>query len=495
MPYSASESPQPAYRIDANPRLRLLIPLVVACGLFMEGLDSTVINTAIPQMARSLGEAPLRLNLAVTAYLIALAVFIPISGWVADRFGARNVFCCAILLFTVGSVLCGLATSLEMLVATRIVQGMGGAMMTPVGRLILLRSFPKSELVRAMNYVTIPALVGPSIGPIVGGFLVTYASWRWIFFINLPIGIVSILLAWRYAENFRVQSPGHFDFTGFLLCGLGLASLQFGLENIGRHLISGTEEAALLGIALASLLYYGRHARRTVNPAVDLHVFGIKTFSIAVIWGGLSRIPLGSLPFLIPLLLQLQFGYSPFQSGLHTFLIAVGALTLKSMVSRLLRRFGYRRLLIGNSVVVAALIAGMASFHASTPGWLIAGYLLISGIFRSLQFTCSNTLGYADIPIELTSRATSVASVAQQLTMSFGVVTATSMLAIFTGNEGHPTLAAFQWAFMLNGALMLLPILGFLRLAPTAGETVSGHHHHDHDHAATGKLPGGTGGD
>jgi EmrB/QacA subfamily drug resistance transporter len=488
MPFSPPVPTEPAYRTDTEPRLKLLIPLVVACGLFMEGLDSTVINTAIPQMAASLHEVPLRLNLAVTAYLISLAVFIPISGWVADRFGARNVFCSAIVLFTLGSVLCGLAQNLDTLVATRVLQGMGGAMMSPVGRLILLRSFPKSALVRAMNYVTIPALVGPSIGPIVGGFLVTYANWRWIFYINLPIGIVSIALAWRFAENFRVQSPGSFDFWGFVLCAVGLASLQFGLENIGRHLISMTAEAALLGVALVSLLYYGRHARRTVNPAVDLHVFDIRTFRISVLWGGLSRIPLGGLPFLIPLLLQLQFHYSPFKSGLHTFLIAVGALTMKSLAIRLLRRFGYRSLLICNSVILAVIVAGMASFTAETPSLLIAAYLLVSGLFRSLQFTCSNTLGYADIPLEMASRATSVASVAQQLSMSFGVVSATSLLAIFTGGEGHLTNAAFQWTFLVSGILMLAPILGFIRLGEDDGAVVSGHHHEPHHSATANNL-------
>jgi len=472
----SGRAPAPIYRITAEPRLRYLIPLVIACGVFMENLDSTILATSIPQMAESLGESPLRLNVAITSYLLSLAVFIPVSGWVADRFGARSVFCIAIAVFTVGSALCGVATSLPMLVLTRILQGLGGAMMTPVGRLIMLRSFPKNQLITAMSYVTLPALVGPAIGPLVGGFLTTYMSWRWIFYMNIPIGLIGIALAFRYAENFRAASSTRFDFVGFVLCGIGLAATELGLENAGRHLIPAALEAALVAVAALSLALYGFYARRTPNPAVDLTVFRIKTFRISVIGGFVCRVGLGAIPFLLPLLLQVPFGLSAFQSGSLTFVLAVGSMLMKTASPPILRRFGFRRLLVANAVVVGLMTMTLALVRADTPHWLLMAGLLIFGFFRSLQFTCMNTLGYADLSDTTISKGSSIASVGQQLSQSFGVAIAATILALLSGDARAPAAADFVPAFLAVGLLPLISVAYFARLGREDGSQVSGYH-------------------
>lgn len=456
-------------------KTKLLIPLVVASGLFMEGLDSTVIATAIPQIAQNFGEPALNLTVAVTSYLLSLAVFIPISGWVADRFGARNVFCGAVLLFTLGSALCGMSTTLHQLVAMRVLQGLGGAMMTPVGRLILLRSFAKSELVTALTYVTIPALVGPAIGPIIGGFFVGYLSWRWIFYINVPIGLLAAIFAWRHIENFRVASPLPFDFRGFAICGGGLALLEYGLENTGRHLVATPLLVAAYGLGTLCLILYGFHARRALNPAVDLGLFRVRTFRTGVLTGGLVRIPMGGVPFILPLLLQVGFGYSALESGVQTACLALGALTVKSVNRTLLRRFGYRSVLMANSVLVGLSMMGMAAFTAATPSWLMAGYLLLTGAIRSTQFTGVNTLGYSDVTPEMMSRATSVASVGQQLTMSVGVAIGSTLLALLSGG-GALTVDDFRIVLLVYGGFAILIALAFRSLRPNDGEAVSGHH-------------------
>jgi EmrB/QacA subfamily drug resistance transporter len=464
----------PLYRTQTDPRLRVLIPLVVACGLFMETLDSTIITTSIPQIAASLGESPLKLNLAITSYLLSLAVFIPISGWIADRFGTRTVFCWAIVLFTLGSALCGLSTSLAMMVATRILQGFGGAMMTPVGRLILLRSFPKDGLVTAMSYVTMPALIGPTLGPVVGGFLTTYVSWRWIFYINIPIGLAGIVLALRYIENIRMPAPPRFDFLGFLIVGTGLALLELSIESLGRHLVSNTVEALIWAVMLLTMLLYRWHARRVANPALDLKLFAIRTFRISVLTGGLCRIGLGAVPFLLPLLLQVGFGFTAMQSGATTFISGIGAILMKSVSPWMLRTFGFRRLLVANGVIVGLMIAAMALLSAGTPQWLVLPFLLGFGFLRSVQFTSINTLGYADLTPEIMSKATSISGVAQQLAQSFGVACGATLLAIVVGPTAAITGDDFRPVFLLLALIPLVSVLGFIRLKPTDGIEVSG---------------------
>ena len=390
-------------------------------------------------------------------------------------FRSRNVFCGAIVMFTVGSALCGLSTSLTMLVATRILQGFGGAMMTPVGRLILLRSFPKEALVQAMTYVTIPALIGPTMGPLIGGFLTTYASWRWIFYINIPIGLVGIFLAMRYIEDSKMPMPPRFDFTGFAICGMALASTELVLESAGRQLVPLWGEIALGTVAIAGMAIYRWHAQRTANPAVDLKIFRLRSFRLSVLAGGVCRMGLSAVPFLLPLQLQLGFGMTAMQSGAITFVSSLGAILMKSASPPILRHFGFRKLLIGNGVLVGFVIAGMAAFTAATPHALLYCYLLLFGFMRSVQFTCLNTLGYADVPPDMMSRGTSVSSVGQQLSMSFGVAIGATLLGLLVGENGTVTASEFRVVYPLVAILPTLGSLFFLQLLPTDGTQVSGY--------------------
>jgi EmrB/QacA subfamily drug resistance transporter len=456
---------------------RRFVPLIVACALFMENLDSTVIATALPAIARSLDENPLRLNLAITSYLLSLAVFIPLSGWAADRFGARRVFRAAIVIFTLGSACCGAANTLPELVAARILQGLGGAMMVPVGRLVMLRSVAKSELVRAMSYLTVPALIGPVLGPPLGGFIVTYSSWRWIFFINLPIGLLGIALATVFIEDVKEGGEWPLDVRGFVSAGLGLAGLMFGFETAGRGVLPDAAVAALLAIGVISLALYVLHARVHAYPIIDLGLLRIPTFAAAIVGGSVFRIGIGALPFLLPLMLQLGFGLSPFASGLLTFASAAGALTMKITAAPIIRGLGFRRVLIGNAAVSALFLASYSLFTPWTSHWLIFLALLAGGFFRSLEFTGINTLAFADVPPALMSRATSFQSMAQQLSVSIGVGTGALLLHVTLVLNGHAALAAqdFAPAFLAVAAISLASILFFLQLAPQAGAEVSGH--------------------
>ena len=453
-----------------------LVPLIIAVALFMENMDSTVIATSLPAIAKDIGTNPLALKLAVTSYLLSLAVFIPASGWTADRFGARTVFRAAIAVFMVGSIGCALSSSLTDFVFARILQGMGGAMMSPVGRMVLVRTISKRELVSAMAWVTTPALIGPVIGPPVGGFITTYASWHWIFLINIPIGLVGIVLTTRYIENVRAEKHEPFDIAGMIYAGFGIAGLAFGLSVAGLNFLPWTVVAALMIGGAGFLVAYWVHAKRTPVPALDLTLFRLTTFRVSVIGGFIFRLGIGALPFLLPLMLQLGFGLSPFHSGMITFASAAGAMGMKAAASTLLRRFGFRTILLANALISAVLLAACGLFTAATPAYIMLGVLLIGGFFRSLQFTSINTLAYAEVEHERVSRATSLVAVGQQLALSSGVAVGALAVDLAAAWHGHATLVAedFPPAFFAVAAISATSVVFFLQLPHDAGAEISG---------------------
>ncbi|HEV7438818.1 MAG TPA: MFS transporter [Methylobacterium sp.] len=453
-----------------------IVPLVVATALFMENTDSTVIATALPTIAASLGEDPIALKLALTAYLVSLAIFIPISGWMADRYGARTIFRAALVVFMAGSLACAFSGGLTGFVAARFLQGIGGAMMVPVGRLVILRSVPKGELVSALAYLTIPALIGPIMGPPLGGLITTWLDWRWIFFINIPIGIVGIVLASLYIADIREPERPPLDLVGFLLLGLGLATLMLGLASTGRHLLPDWVTWGCLGGGTVLLALYFRHSRAVAYPVLRLDLLRYPTFRAAVTGGSLFRIGTGAIPFLLPLMLQIGFGLDPLQSGLITFAAAAGAMFVKVVGPRILRLLGFRRVMVANAVMAAAFLAVNGLFTAQTPHWLIVGLLFVGGCLRSLQFTCVNAIAYADLESRDMSSGTSLASVAQQISLSLGVTIGALALEAAAGWHGRSTIAAadFAPAFVTVALISAASVFAFLRLAPDAGAEVSG---------------------
>ncbi|AZG75398.1 DHA2 family efflux MFS transporter permease subunit [Methylocystis rosea] len=451
-------------------------PLIIATALFMEQLDGTVLATALPAMAADLHEDPVALKLALTSYLLSLAVFIPLSGWAADRFGARRVFRAAIIVFTFGSILCGLSNSLGAIVTFRIVQGLGGAMMTPVGRLVLLRTAPRHELVRAMAYLTIPALIGPMIGPPIGGFIATYFHWRYIFWINIPIGALGVMLVTRFIPDMREEWTPPLDIAGAILSGVGLSCLVFGFTIAGRGFAPAPVVVFIVALGAGALFAYTRHAKRTPYPIVDLDLLQIPTFRAAVFGGFLFRIGLGATPFLLPLLLQAGFGLSAYEAGLLTFVSAAGAMAMKTTAQPILRIFGFRRVLIVNALISAGFLAFNASFSAATPHLVIMGVLLVGGFFRSLEFTALNAIAYADVDQDAMSRATSFASVAQQLSLSTGVAIGAAALEATRALRGGGALQAadFTPAFIVVALISTLSVMSFLPLARNAGDDLTG---------------------
>jgi EmrB/QacA subfamily drug resistance transporter len=453
-----------------------LIPLIVATALFMENMDSTVIATSLPAIAADIGTSPLTLKLAITSYLLSLAVFIPASGWTADRFGARMVFSMAIGVFMIGSIGCALSTTVTHFVIARILQGVGGAMMTPVGRLVLLRSIDKRALVNAMAWVTVPALVGPVIGPPLGGFITTYFSWHWIFLINIPIGLLGIFMALRYIDPIRSEDPERFDLYGMVLAGIGLGGIAFGLSVAGLNMLPWTVVAALVAIGAISMTLYVMHAKRTGSPVLDFALLRFPTLRAAIIGGFLFRLGIGALPFLLPLLMQVGFGLSPFRSGLVTFASAVGAMGMKTLAARIIRTFGFRNIMVINAVVSSVFLAACALFTASTPLLLIMIILVVGGFFRSLQFTAINTVAYAEVEPAQMSRATTLVSVNQQLAISAGVavgafcVESTMMLR----HVSELTAAEFAPAFIVVAIISAISACFFYQMPDDAGHEISG---------------------
>ncbi len=453
-----------------------IVPLIIAVALFMENMDSTVIATSLPAIAADIGTNPLALKLAVTSYLLSLAVFIPASGWTADRFGARTVFRTAIGIFVLGSIACALSSSLTDFVFARILQGMGGAMMTPVGRMVLVRSISRRELVSAMAWVTTPALIGPVIGPPVGGFITTFATWHWIFLINVPIGILGIVLATKYIEDVRAEHHERFDIVGMIYAGLGIAGLAFGLSVLGLNFLPWSVVVSLIIGGSVFIAAYLVHAKHTAIPALDLTLFKLPTFRASVLGGFIFRIGIGALPFLLPLMLQVGFGKSPFESGLITFASAAGAMGMKMAAATMLKRFGFRAILMFNAVISSCFLAACYFFSSTTPATIMFGVLLIGGFFRSLQFTSINTIAYAEIEQARVSRATALVSVGQQLSISAGVAIGALAVDLTAQFRGHADLHAedFQTAFLIVAAISALSVFIFSRLSPEAGAELSG---------------------
>jgi EmrB/QacA subfamily drug resistance transporter len=453
-----------------------LIPLIVATALFMENMDSTVIATSLPAIAADIGSSPLTLKLAITSYLLSLAVFIPASGWTADRFGARMVFAIAIAVFMVGSIGCALSSSVTHFVIARILQGMGGAMMTPVGRLVLLRTIDKSALVNAMAWVTVPALIGPVIGPPLGGFITTYFSWHWIFLINLPIGLLGIVMALKYIDPIKSENPERFDLYGMVLAGIGLAGIAFGLSVAGLNLLPWTVVAALVAIGTIAMTLYVLHARRTGSPVLDFGMLRLATLRASIIGGFMFRLGIGALPFLLPLLMQVGFGLSPFRSGLVTFASAVGAMGMKTLAARLIRTFGFRNLMTVNAVGSSFFLAACAFFTVSTPLPLIMIILVVGGFFRSLQFTAINTVAYAEVEPGQMSRATTLVSVNQQLAISAGVAIGAFSVESTMAWRHLPDLNAdvFAPAFVVVSVISAASAWFFWQMPDDAGHEISG---------------------
>ncbi len=443
----------------------------------MQNLDGTVVATALPAMARAFGVEPVRMNVALTAYLISLSLFIPVSGWMADRFGARHVFSGAIIVFTLGSILCGRAETLGFLIGARVLQGAGGAMMVPVGRLVLLRTAARSELVAVMAWLSVPALLGPVLGPPLGGFLTTYLSWRWIFDINVPIGVLGVVLVYLYVPDVSEAGVRRLDVLGFLLAGLAMALVMAGFETVGRGILPMPFPALLLATGLAAILAYAWHAGHHIHPILDFSLLHIRTFMVSVLGGTLFRIGVGALPFLLPLMLQLGFDMTPLKSGLVTLASAAGALLMKPGATFALRRFGFRATLLGNGLVAALGLSVCALFRPFWPLWLIYAALLAGGFFRSLQFTAYNTVAYVDIPRSRMSAATSLYATIQQLSLTLGVVVGAAALrtSMALSVHAHPTNRDFSVAFVIVSAAALLAGPCALLLHRDAGAEVSGH--------------------
>jgi EmrB/QacA subfamily drug resistance transporter len=454
-----------------------MLPWLVAVAFFMESLDTTILNTAVPAVARALAVTPLSMKAVLASYTLSLAVFIPISGWMADRFGTRRVFASAIGIFTLGSLLCGLAGNIHLLVACRILQGMGGAMMVPVGRLTLVRTFPKFELVRAMSFVAIPGLIGPMLGPLAGGFIVDYLHWRAIFFLNIPVGLLGLMLVWRNLPDYREPDSPPLDIVGLVLFGAGVALLSYVLEIFGEHALGTGGVVGLLALSLFLLFGYGFHAGRTDFPLLRLGLFRIRTFSAAVSGSFVTRLGIGGVPFLLPLLYQEGLGLSPVQSGLLIAPQAAAALSTKFFIVRLLRHAGYRNVLIANTVLLGGMLMLFATITPATPIWLIAVMAFCYGALTSTQYSSMNTLAYADVPPERASGASSIASTMQQLSISFGVAVAGLATLFFVPaaeNGSGPLTRGLHESFLALGAFTILSTFVFRRLRANDGAAESG---------------------
>jgi len=453
-----------------------VIPLVVATALFMENTDSTILATALPTIAKDLGLDPIALKLAVTSYLVSLAVFIPISGWMADRAGARTTFRAALIVFMVASIGCAYSNTLSQFVIWRAVQGIGGAMMVPVGRMVVIRAVPREELVRALSFIAMPALIGPMLGPPLGGLIVTVADWRWIFFVNIPIGILGLILATLYIPDLREEERTPLDMKGFALSALGFGGLILGLAMSGRRIAPPEVALACATVGAVALLLYVRHALTVPRPLLDLRLLRFRTFEAGILGGLFFRFGVGASAFLLPLMLQLAFGLDALNSGLITFAGAVGAIAVKPIARPILQRFGFRNLLIVNGALASAVLMAYGLFTAGTPHIVLLGVLLLGGFLRSLQFTSLSAITYAEVERAQVGSATSIASVGQQISVSFGVAMGAMVLEFSEQLRGHahPQTEDFAAAFVFVGMVSMCTTLLMLRLPAGAGDELSG---------------------
>jgi len=472
-PIPLTESPGPP---RAGTRL---LPWLVAVAFFMESLDTTILNTAVPAVAEALHVAPLAMKAVLASYTLALAVFIPISGWMADRFGTRRVFASAIGLFTMGSLMCGLCSNIHLLVACRLVQGLGGAMMVPVGRLTLVRSFAKADLLRVMSFVSVPALVAPMLGPVAGGLIVGFAHWRLIFFLNIPIGLLGLVMVYLHLPDFQEEHVHPLDFVGLVLFGSGIALLSYVLEVFGEHELSGREMAGLLSLSSVLLVAYWVHARQLQFPLLNLRLFDIRTFRIATNGSFFTRLGIGGVPFLLPLLYQTGLGYTPVQSGLLIVPQAIAAIGMKAILRKLLAGIGYKGVLVSNTLAIGLLLMIFATIHLHTSVGQIVAIAFFYGACTSLQYTAMNTLVYADVDEKDASGASSIASTMQQMSISFGVAFAGLTTAFFVPGAAYSDSVlmthGIHKALVCLGALTMVSTLVFAGLKRGDGDAVREH--------------------
>ena len=452
--------------------------LLVAGAFFMEFLDGTVIATALPDMARDFGVTAVELNIGISAYLITLAVLIPASGWIADRFGARAIFTLALAIFTLASVFCGLSTEVHIFVAMRILQGVGGALMVPVGRLAVLRTTPKHQLIKAIATLTWPALVAPIIGPPLGGFITRYASWHWIFFINVPLGLAAIILSLRIIPDIRETERRSFDLSGFITTSVAMVSLVTAMERLGDRQPQIWPTLALAALGFGCLLYSIRHFRRAAAPMVRLDALQVPTFRVTMYGGSLFRASISAVPFLLPLLFQVGFGMDPFHSGLLVLAVFVGNLTIKPATTPLIRWLGFRRLLLINGALNVCSLLACALLTPQTPVWAIMLILYLGGVFRSIQFTGVSTLAFADVPAAQMSDANTLFSTASQLAVGLGITL--GAIGIRLGEQVGDWLhltelpgISFRLSFVFIALICLVGMIDSLHLAKTAGSSVS----------------------
>ncbi|AGB80362.1 drug resistance transporter, EmrB/QacA subfamily [Enterobacteriaceae bacterium strain FGI 57] len=447
------------------------LPWIAAMAFFMQALDATILNTALPAIAHSLNRSPLAMQSAIISYTLTVAMLIPVSGWLADRFGTRRIFMIAVTLFTLGSLACALSTSLLELVIFRVIQGIGGAMMMPVARLALLRAYPRSELLPVLNFVTMPGLVGPILGPVLGGVLVTWASWHWIFLINIPIGITGLIYARKYMPNFTTPKRS-FDMSGFLLFGLSLVLFSSGMELFGERIVASWIAFAIIGISILLLLAYIRHARRHPTPLISLSLFKTRTFSVGIAGNLATRLGTGCVPFLMPLMLQVGFGYPALIAGCMMAPTALGSILAKSTVTQVLRWLGYRKTLVGITLFIGVMIAQFSLQSPSMPIWMLILPLFVLGMAMSTQFTSMNTITLADLTDDNASSGNSMLAVTQQLSISLGVAISAAVLRVYQGMEGSNTIEQFHYTFITMGGITVVSAFMFMLLKPKDGRNL-----------------------